>query len=158
HYLRFDWTRDQMFTLAPDIQEQLRQLKGETQIVVFQQHKSFGRLSEKPDRYDYAAERKVAKKVNDLVDQLREFGPRFNVVVLDVEEEGYEKKFKAVTNPEGLKPRDDLRRALDAAPENSIFFYARDEGATEGKVQRLSFNAFYQLDKIASKSDNGNEG
>src|SRR5947209_5040673 len=27
HYLRFDWTRDRLFTLAPEIQEQLRQLK-----------------------------------------------------------------------------------------------------------------------------------
>jgi hypothetical protein len=150
HYARLDWTsaafgwaqrQPPQFTLPEDVRTQLGRLRGETKIVVYQRHKTFGTLSDKPDARDYAAERKVVEKVNDLVDQFREFGPRFNVVVLDVEEEGYEKKLDEVT-----KDAPQLRAAIDNATENSIFFYAGDPG----KVQRLSFNEFYQLDKTAS--------
>ena len=109
-------------------------------------------MSEKPDAYDYAAERKVVEKVKDLVDQLREFGPQFRVEVLDVEEEGYNDKLESLTskNPE-------LQKALDAAPENSIFFHAKRDDGKE-LVQRLSFNEFYQLDKVASKNANNGQG
>jgi hypothetical protein len=142
HYLRLDWTRGREFTLPEGVQRQLRQLRGETKIVVYQRHKTFGTLSDKPDARDYAAERKVVEKVNDLVDQFREFGPQFRVVVLDVEEEGFDRKLEQET-----KDAPELRAAIDGATENSIFFYAGDPG----RVQRLSFNRFYQLDKTASQ-------
>jgi hypothetical protein len=145
HYHRADWTWRHQFTLPESIQEQLAKLKGETTIIVYQRHKTFGLLNDKPDAYDYAAERKVVEKVKDLVEQFREFGPQFRVVVLDVEEEGFNDKLKELTAHD--KP---LREALDSAPENSIFFKA---GA---KIQRLSFNDFYELDKTASRTaDNG---
>src|SRR5262249_48228123 len=115
HYLRFDWTSNQQFTLPADIQEQLSKLRNdeETTIVVYQRHKTFGQLTDKPDAYDYAAERKVVDKVKDLVDQFRELGPHFRVVVLDVEEEGYNDKLTALT-----ASNKDLREAIDSAPEN----------------------------------------
>jgi hypothetical protein len=147
HYLRFDWTGNQQFTLPEDTRNDLSRLRGETTIVVYQRHKTFGQLTDKPDAYDYAAERKVVEKVKDLVDQFRELGPHFRVVVLDVEEEGYNDKLDALT-------RDDkaLREAIDNAPENSIFF------AADGKVQRLSFNDFYELDKTASRDADNKRG
>ncbi len=144
HPANFDLTSKKQFTLPEPIVAELQKLKTETTIVVLQQHKAFGRLSEKPDRYDYAAERKVVEKVQDTVDLFRKFGPQFNVVVLDVEEESYKKKFDEVT-----KDRPALRDAINAAPENSIFFFS------EGKVQRMSFNEFYQLDKHASTEIEG---
>jgi len=67
HPLRVDFTRDQKFTLPPTIREQLAQLdrgsldgdkQNKTTIVVYQRHKTFGSLSDKPDRFDYAAERR----------------------------------------------------------------------------------------------------
>ena len=147
HYGRYDLTRDAQFTLPENVAAELKKLRAPTTIVVLQQHKTFGRLADRPDVYDYAAERKVVEKVHDLVGQLRELGPQFRVVVLDVEQEGYDRKLRELT--EG-KP--ELRRAIDAAPENSIFFHAN------GNVQRLSFNEFYQLDKTASKEADGGRG
>jgi hypothetical protein len=142
HPLRFDWTRDKQFTLPASTEEQLRQLTGETTVIVYQRHRTFGTLTDKPDQYDSAAERKVVEKVKDLVDQFREFGTRkFRVEVLDVEEEGFADHLAAVT-----KDAPSLREAIDLAPENSIFFFDRDGG----RVQSLSFNEFYQLDKTAS--------
>ncbi|CAN5269087.1 hypothetical protein BH10PLA2_BH10PLA2_11850 [soil metagenome] len=85
HYARYDWTRHRQFTLPAGIQEQLRGLKGQTTIVVYQRHKTSGQLNDKPDAFDYAAERKVVEKVHDVIDQFREFGPQFKVSVLDVE-------------------------------------------------------------------------
>jgi hypothetical protein len=152
HYLRYDWTSAHQFTLPEDIRGQLAQLQGETTIVVYQRHKTFGQLTDKPDAYDYAAERKVVEKVKDLVDQFREFGPQFRVVVLDVEEEGYNDKLAKLT-----QDNDELRKAIDSAPENSIFFAAKDD-LGRGKVQRLSFNDFYQLDKTASQEANSKQG
>jgi hypothetical protein len=158
NYERFDWTRDQKFTLAahlpPATLEQLRRLKNEPQttIVVYQQHKTFGHLSEKPDAYDYAAERKVVEKIHDLVEQFREFGPQFRVVTLDVEEEGYTDKLGDLT-----RNAKELREAIEGAPDNSILFYTPD-GPNSGKVQRLSFNDFYQLDKTASREANEGRG
>src|SRR5262249_4862093 len=79
HYRRYDLTQSKQFTLPPLLAAQLANLRDPTTIVVYQRHKTFGRLSEKPDNYDYAAERKVVEKVQDLVDLFREFGPQFHV-------------------------------------------------------------------------------
>src|SRR5207244_2748696 len=91
HYLRFDWTRQKLFTMPAAIEKQLRQLRSDapTKIVLHQRHSTFGQ-AEKPDSYDAAAERKVVEKVRDLVDQFQELGPRFQVDVLDVQEEDYQ--------------------------------------------------------------------
>lgn len=145
HPSSFDTTSNSQFTLPKDIVADLQKLKSETTIVVLQQHKTYGQLAAKPDRYDYAAERKVVEKVLDTVELFRKFGPQFKVVVLDVEDENFHNKFDKVT-----KDRPVLRDAINAAPENSIFFWS------EGKVQRMSFNEFYQLDKAESKKGAGN--
>jgi hypothetical protein len=180
HYRRFDWTQpdrdgNKQFTLPADIRDQLSKLQGETTIVVYQRHKTFGQLTDKPDAYDYAAERKVVEKVKDLVDQFRELGPQFKVSVLDVEEESYQAKldqlvddlapqFAARAQEEAAGERNtdraklqeqkakEIRAALEDVPENSVFFF----GA--GTVQRLSFNDFYQLDKTESQQANDGHG
>jgi hypothetical protein len=157
HSLRFDWTRGRLFTLPEGTRDELRKLQGKTTIVVYQRHKTFGNLSAKPDRYDYAAERKVVEKVKDLVEQFRELGVQFDVQVLDVEEEGYEDHLARLT-----KDAPELRKAIDEAPENSIFFHSRrdrdEHGPARELVQRLSFNEFYRLDKTASQNANGGRG
>ena len=147
HPANFDLTSNHQFTLPANIIADLQQLKSETTIVVLQQHKTLGGLTTKPDNYDYAAERKIIEKVHDTVELFRTFGPQFNVSVLDVEESGYDKKLAQLTEN---KP--ELLAAIKSAPENSIFFYS------EGKVQRMSFSEFYQLDKIASKNANNKDG
>ncbi len=152
HYARFDWTRDRQFTLPPAVRDELAKLDPAvpTTVLVYQRHKTFGTLSDKPDRFDYAAERKVVEKVKDLVEQLREAGPQFRVEVLDVEEEKYDDRLAALT--EGAP---ELRQAIDVTPENSLFFYART-GKGHAHVQRLGFNDFYLLDKTASQDGRGN--
>lgn len=149
HHTRLDFTRDQHLTLPPAVADELRKLRPDvpTTIVVFQQHKTFGALTDKPDGYDYAAERKVVEKVKDLVDLFREFGPRFNVVVLDVEDDNYEQRVAELT-----KNSPELKAAIESAPENSIFFAANNQ------VQRLAFNEFMQLDKTASREAHGGRG
>jgi hypothetical protein len=149
HPLRFDWTRDGQFTLPTTIRTQLEQLdpNTETKVIVYQRHKTFGNLTDKPDRYDYAAERKVVEKVKDLVELFRELGGRFDVQVLDVEEEGFDDKLDKVT-----AGAPELRKAIDRAPENSIFIYAG------GHVQQLGFNEFFLLDRKASVEANGGRG
>jgi hypothetical protein len=149
HYLQIDTTRGRQFTLPPDLRQELAQLDrgGETTVIVYQRHKTFGALTDKPDRYDYAAERKVVEKVKDLVAQLREVGPQLRVEVLDVEEEGFDDKLKRLT-----KDAPELARAIADAPDNSIFIRSGHD------VQRLSFNEFYQLDKVASKNANTGRG
>jgi hypothetical protein len=139
NYRRFDMTHDRQFTLPEGLQKQLRELKGETTIVVYQMHQplSFVPAGEKRDRYESAAERKVVEKVEDLVEQFREFGPQFKVVVLDSQAEDAGELRKSLS--------DELRRAIDKAPEDSIFF------AANGKVQRMSFNEFYALDRVSSE-------
>src|SRR5262249_31342547 len=125
-------------------------------IVVYQRHKSFGLQGSKPDRYDYAAERKVVEKVRDLVEQFRELGPRFKVEVLDVEEEGYEDRLEKLS---ARAPA--LRKAIDEATENSIFFHTRieKEGLPPRElVQRLGFDQFFRLDKTTSQSANEGRG
>ncbi|MDY3555381.1 hypothetical protein R5W24_004524 [Gemmata sp. JC717] len=147
HYRRIDCTRDQRFTLPAELQTELGKLRpnAPTTIVVLQMH-NFGTLAPKRDSYTKAAEEKVTEKVRDLVDQFREFGPQFNVVVLDSEAFGYEDQVRQLT-----KDAPELKGAIDDAPENSIFFHAN------GRVQRLSFNEFMQLDKTASKEAPGAE-
>jgi hypothetical protein len=145
NYWRFDMTHDRLFTLDESLQKPLRDLKGETTIVVYQRQKTAGFLADdKPDSYDDAAERKVTEKVEDLVEQFRALGPRFKVVVLDTRDVNFKDQLGAL--PE------ELRRAIDKAPENSIFF------AADGKVQRLAFNDFYALDKAGSQDADGGRG
>ncbi|VTR92069.1 unnamed protein product [Gemmata massiliana] len=145
HYGRIDSTRDQRFTLPAEITNELSQLRASspTTIVVHQTH-NFGRVAPQRDSYTKAAEEKVTEKVRDLVDQFRALGPQFKVVVLDTEAFGYQRERDALT-----KDAPELLTALNAAPENSIFFHANK------RVQRLSFNEFMQLDKTASEEANG---
>ncbi|MBM3981117.1 MAG: hypothetical protein FJ304_12680 [Planctomycetes bacterium] len=149
HYARIDTTRDKRFTLPPDIAAELGKLRGSapTTIVVLQMHNTFGTLSTKRDSFTSAAERQVTEKVRDLVDQFREFGPQFNVVVLDTEAFAYKTQLDAAT-----KDAPELKTAIEAAPENSIFFHANK------RVQRLSFNEFMQLDKAASREADAGRG
>src|SRR5262245_31797675 len=71
HHRRFDTTRDQRFTLPPELATELGKLRGSapTTIVVLQMHNTFGSLSTKRDSFTSAAERQVTEKVLDLVDQ-----------------------------------------------------------------------------------------
>lgn len=149
HYCRHDLTRDKQFTLPSNVADDLRKLRSDdpTTIVVLQKHRTFGLASDIRDSYASESEAKVAEKVKDLVDQFREFGPRFNVVVLDTEKFGYEDQVKALT-----KDAPELKAAIDSAPENSILFSANK------RVQRLGFNEFLQLDRTASKEANGGRG
>jgi hypothetical protein len=149
HHARFDLTRGRQFTLPPELADRLRKLSPDapTTIVVLQMHRTFGTLTDQRDSYTKAAEEKVTEKVKDLVDQFREFGPRFNVAVLDTEAFGYDRQLDELT-----KDAPELRSAIETAPENSIFFHAN------GRVQRLAFNEFLQLDKTASREANDGRG
>ena len=82
HYCRHDLTRDRQFTLPANVADELRKLRSDdpTTIVVLQKHRTFGLASDLRDSYASESEAKVAEKVKDLVDQFREFGPRFNVI------------------------------------------------------------------------------
>jgi len=145
NYARFDWTRNQQFTLPPDIENQLKQLQGQTTIVVYLPHQSLGQRTQNLDpetrAYISATEHQVVEKLKDAVAQFREFGQRFEVVVLDVEDwQHFKTKLDSVT-----KDHPELREAINQTPDNTIFF------AGGGRVQRLSFNEFYQLDLVASK-------
>jgi hypothetical protein len=188
-YWRFDLTRDKQFTFAPELIRELRTLRADspTTIVVLHLHATAGSLSDKPNpygkAYGKAAERKVIEKVNDLVDQLREFGPRFNVVVLDAEDDRFERQVKDLT-----RTRPGLAAAIQNAPEDSIFFYADekvrrvpraeadrlaggmgkpatapdpDDSAQAlvypGSITRMNFSDFYQLDMTASKEPTDRE-
>jgi hypothetical protein len=155
YHRRWDTTREKQFTLPADVQDQLRQLKGETTIVVYQQNKALGSLGGKPDHLANAAEHKVIEKVKDLVEQFRELGkggadaPQFKVVVLDVNEEDFDEKKKQLTDNAPT-----LGAAIDAAPENSIFFWSKPSEDKPGKVQTLSYNEFFALDKTSSRESN----
>jgi hypothetical protein len=147
HYGRFDCTRDRRFTLPPALAAELEKLRASapTTIVVLQKHRMFGTLTDERDPYTKAAEEKVTEKVKDLVDQFREFGPQFHVTVLDSEAFGYQGELDGLT-----RGAPELKDAIRAAPENSIFFHANR------RVQRLAFNEFLQLDKTASReADDG---
>ncbi len=152
HFVERDWTRSGQFTLPDKIRKDLQQLDpdSKTLVVIYQRHRLFGTLSDKdkpPDDYDNAAERKVEEKVRDLVEQFRAIGPQFQVEVLDVARQGYREQLNRVT-----RDVPDLRAAIEAAPENTIFF------AAGGKVQALSFNEFFLLDREASQEANGGRG
>ncbi len=149
HHARWDVTRNKQFTLAPDLAERLRALRPEspTTIVVLQKHRMFGTLSDERDSFTKGAEEKVTEKVKDLADLFREFGARFNVEVLDTEAFGYPKQLAELT-----KDAPELKAAIEAAPENSIFFHANK------RVQRLAFNDFMQLDRTASRETNNGRG
>jgi len=148
HHKSFDCTRDQRFTLPPEIATELGKLRANapTTIVVLQKHKMFGTLSDERDSYTKAAEEKVTEKVKDLVDQFRVFGPQFHVAVLDTEAFGYRNQLDELT-----KNAPELKAAIEEAPENSIFFSANK------RVQRLAFNEFMQLDKAASREHGGGQ-
>jgi hypothetical protein len=147
HPLRFDWTRSHEFTLPDSVQTDLRRLNDETTVVIYQRHKSAGDQAGKMDRYDFAAERKVVEKVKDLVQQLREIGPRFRVETLDVEEGGYDDKLDRLTR-DSLK----LREAIEAAPENTLFFQSKGRVQGEDHVQAMSFDEFCRLEKVDSEA------
>ncbi|MGE3806973.1 MAG: hypothetical protein AB7K24_20105 [Gemmataceae bacterium] len=158
HDARFDCTRERQFTIPAEWRTQLTELRADrpTRIVVHVRHVEFGTSKEKgPDNYDSAAERKVVEKVLDLVEQFRELGPRFQVSVLDVQDENYSDKLAEAT-----RDAPELRAAIDKAPENSVFFYTRQdkEKRQSGKVQRLPFNDIYQLDKVASRAASDRKG
>lgn len=153
---RVDLTRDKTFTLPDDLKKELEKLDPDsrTTVIVYLRHKPFSGINDKPDRYDFAAERKVVEKVKDLVELLREAGPRFEVEVLNVDAEGYDARVNRLTKDDPA-----LRKAIDAAPENTIFIVAKDP-ANAGKTfaQQMSFNELYQLDRVASKEANGGRG
>lgn len=149
HYRRYDCTGDRQFTLPPRVAEELGKLRPDspTTVVVLQKHKTFGTNAETRDSYASAAEQKVAEKVRDLVDQFREFGGRFKVTVLDTESFKYQQELAELT-----AKAPELRAAIEAAPENSIFFHANK------RVQRLGFDEFLQLDRTGSKESDGGRG
>jgi hypothetical protein len=216
HYLRIDWTRDRQFTLPADVRTELSQLDpdSKTTVIVYQRHKTFGALSEKPpDDYDSAAERKIVEKVKDLAEQFRAVGPQIKVEVVDVQAKDYKQNLREVTEEAVHVERTDeqkaedekgdlpefgastvgylgsslgygpfltasalfpgrpeerrrqqlakeaatLRKTMAAAPENTIFFYAKNKHG-RSYLQRLNFNDFYLLDKTASQEDRGNRG
>jgi hypothetical protein len=146
---RIDLTRDQQFTLPDKEKQELARLdrRAVTQIVVYRLRKTFGNLTDTYDYLDDAAERKVVEKVKDLVGLLREVGPQLRVEVLERWEEGYEEKLARLTAGAPA-----LRKAIESAPENSIFIQDGDH------VQQMSFNEFYQLDRSASTEANDRRG
>jgi hypothetical protein len=143
HYRRIDTTREQRFTLPPDLAAEFGKLRSTapTTIVVHQTH-NFGPLMPTRDSFTKADEAEVTARVLDLVDQFREFGPQFKVVVLDKEAFEYRREMKALR---GDAP--ELVAAIESTPENSVFFYANK------RVQRLAFNEFMQLDRTASDTE-----
>jgi prefoldin subunit 5 len=181
HYERVDCTREKQFTLPDDVRHDLAQLdpNSRTTLIVYQRHKVFGLLPDnKPqDEYDSAAERKVVDKVRDLVEQFRAIGPRIRVETIDTQSRDYKKERlqelveSIVEGPRAAdepKPNDErlkkwkeeaasLRKTIESAPENSLFFCSRGEN-DKLYVQRLSFNDFYLLDKTASQDDRDGRG
>jgi hypothetical protein len=180
HYLLLDGTRDRQFGLPEDIRKDLAQLDpaSKTTVIVYQRHRTFGTLSDRPpDDYDSAAERKVVEKVKDLADQFRAVGPQLQVEVLDVQAKDYKSHLaKMIDNlVREARPADEtkenaeerrkreaeqaasLRKAIEAASENSLFLHAKD-GKHKQYIQRLSFNDLYLLDKTASQEDREGRG
>jgi hypothetical protein len=165
HYTQVDFTRDRQFTLPAEIRKDLAQLHpgSQTTIIVYNRHKVFGLMPDKPqDDFDSAAERKVIEKIHDLVDQFRTVGPQIRVEVLDTQSRDY--KFKerlqevteAVAGDKDAQGAESLRKMIEAAPENSLFFCGRENDKL--RVQQLSFNDFYLLDKTLSQDDHGGRG
>jgi len=145
--VRWDFTRARTFTLPTELVSELQGLEPGTTVVVYQMHRVFPGVSDKPDRFDLAAERKILEKVRDLVDLVRETSGRsLKVVELDVESENHERRLKEIARENPA-----LGAAIDQAPESSIFFHARRGGGGRELVQRLGFNEFLRLDKVASE-------
>jgi hypothetical protein len=149
HYQQFDGTRDRQFTLPEEDRANLAKLdpKSKTTVIIYNVHRTFGQFTKKPDQFESAAAAKIVEKVRDLADRLRAIGPQLQVELLDVDQEGYEKSLDALT-----RDAPQLRKAIDAAQENSLFFFARGEDGREN-IQQFSFNDFYLLDKTASQGD-----
>ena len=166
HFARIDTTRHRSFTLPPQLIDDLRQLQGETTIIVYDRNRPFGKSPDKQDAKDQAiqnaAERVVVEKLMDLVEQFREegvrfreSGARFQVEVLEVDDENIDQRLKTLTEtlatkmvgPDGdvTAKAAELRQTIEGVPENSIFV------VSGGKMQRLSFNDFYYLDKQGSR-------
>ena len=165
YYKRIDCTRDQTFTLPSDIKSRLAGMRGDTDIIVFLQHVSFGqRVDLRQDEYDQAAEKIIVGKVRDLAEQFQELGPRFRVHVLDTQKRTYNERKKDLernvfgateeATAEVKQHATAMMEAIKKAPEDSIFFYSRDNK----QIQRLSFNDIYQLDKAASNDANEKKG
>ncbi|OAI45336.1 hypothetical protein AYO44_02725 [Planctomycetaceae bacterium SCGC AG-212-F19] len=152
HYARYDWTKNQQLTLPEPLQNELRKLQGDTTIVVYLRHRSFGErvadLEPETRSYVRAAEHMVIEKLKDRVEQFREFGKRFRVVVLD--EDDWRNYHRMLA--EETKDRPELNKAIREAQENTVFFTA------EGQVQRLTFNDLFLLDRQASQQDNDKKG
>ncbi|MCI0741209.1 MAG: hypothetical protein L0Y72_19435 [Gemmataceae bacterium] len=154
HYQRIDFTRDAEFTLPDKIRADLAQLRDDTTIVVFQRHTAFGHTADnRQDNYDAAAQRKIVEKVRDLAELFQDFGPRFRVERLDIQDDEFEDKLAKFRNE---KPA--LAVAIEKTPDNSIFFYAQDADTNKERVQRLSFQDIYQLDKKKSQEDHDGQG
>lgn len=171
HFAQVDFTRDRQFTLPAEIRNDLAQLYpgSQTTIIVYNRHKVFGLMPDKPqDDYDSAAERKVIEKVHDLVEQFRGIGPQIRVEVLDTQSRDYKfkERLREVTEAVAMRPHaergnevgeaETLRKMIEAAPENSLFFCGHD--GDKLRVQQLSFNDFYLLDKTLSEEDRGGRG
>jgi|GEM_PF-1303497 len=166
HYWRKDVTRDHRFSIEPELQERLKKLDPEspTKVIVLQRDKTSSIEPDNPGALEAAAQAKVVEKVRDIVDELREFGPRFQITVLATRDEQFESKLNELTQPiaaadpktesseaKAKREKDNgerelLKSAIENAPENSVFF------AANGRVQRIGFNEFYMLDKTASLS------
>jgi hypothetical protein len=147
HPMQFDWTRGREFTIDAKVQDDLHRLNDKTTVVIYLRHQPASGTAERPDRYDFAAERKVVEKVKDLVQELREAGPRFSVQTLDVEDDRYDENLAAVT-----KDAPELRQAVEAAPGNTLFFHSK------GRVQSMTFDEFYRLEKVDSREADGGKG
>lgn len=162
HFQRYDLTRDHAFTLDDGIRKQLEQLRGETEIVVYQKPVTVAPLTiaeqdketrkkaqfamYQKERIDHAAQRKIIEKVKDLAERFADFGPRFRVHEFDPKSEQAEYKLAEIS-----AISQELADAVLAAPESSVFFFSRETK----NVQRLSFNDIYQID-TASSIDNSN--
>ena len=150
---RPDETGTRAFTLPANVQTQLQRLRGETTIVVLQQRRKADLADDQEQGYDTAAETVLIEKVRDLADQLRTFSDRtFRVVLLDARKKEFHNALADMT-----QDRPGLARAIKEAPENSLFFYAKDDKGKE-HIQRLGFDAFMQLDKTASRQAGGGRG
>jgi hypothetical protein len=150
HHRRFDLTRNSEFSELrqnPEFRGDLARLTADTRIVVYRGGRPFGQLAEKQDNYGAAAARKIVAKVRDNAEQFQDLGPRFRVEVLDIQEDDYQDRLKALKEE---APK--LAEAIEQAPEDSIFFYA------DGAVQRLAFHDVYQLDRKASQEANDGRG
>jgi hypothetical protein len=172
NFKRFDFTKNQSFTLPEPVRERLAKLRGDTDIIIYVPHVSFGQRSKLgQDELDHAASKIIVGKVKDLAEQFSELGPRFRVLHYDTQGKNSKEMRKRINqasgelseeqlrindNPTEDKPAVDseLLKTIENAPEDSIFFYTRDTK----RLQRLAFHDIYQLDKQASVEANKNKG